>query len=112
MDMSSQLRLLKRRGQMQLHQQYLKSEAYKNQTVREVRNRRLDLLLKGEVPDLSAEPDMDTIDMQDYKFTVGEQVELYNRKQEKLTYMHVEQVLDEMIYCKMLGPIENIQNGN
>lgn len=44
----------------------------KNNVVREVRNRRLEQLIKDMQPDLLAEPDIDLIDMQDYKFVVGE----------------------------------------
>jgi len=64
----------------------LKNEAFKNQAIREARNRRLDALIKNEVADLSQEFDIDLIDMQDYKFIAGEQVEVYNKRLDKLSF--------------------------
>lgn len=55
------------------------------------------MLLKGNAPDLSVEIDADLIDLQDYKFVPGQQVEMYYKKFDRLTYCTVEQVLDEMI---------------
>lgn len=40
--------------------------------------------MKGEIPDLSTEIDIDLVDLQDYKFVVGEVVEYYSRKSEKV----------------------------
>ena len=72
MDPSNNVRLYKKRGNMQLHAQYLKSEAYKNHAVREARLKRLEMLKQNTQPDLSQEPDFDLVDLQDYKFTIGE----------------------------------------
>jgi len=52
------------------------------------------------VPDLAGEVDVDLVDMQDYKFRVGEQVDYYLKKQDRVNIMHIELVLDEMIQVK------------
>jgi len=38
--------------------------------------------------------------MQDHKFVIGEQVDLFHRKYDKVTCFTVENVLDEMIYLR------------
>jgi len=48
MDNTQNLRIYKRRNNMQLHSQFLKSEYYKNIIVREARIKRMELLMKGE----------------------------------------------------------------
>jgi hypothetical protein len=63
MDPSNSIRLYKKRGNMQMHTQYLKAEASRNQVVREARNKRLDMLIKNEAPDLSQEIDIDLLDL-------------------------------------------------
>lgn len=80
MDTSNSIKVFKRRNNMQLHQNFLKSEFVKNLPVREARLKRLELLNKGEIPDMSNEIDMDLVDLQDYKFVPGEIIELYKRK--------------------------------
>jgi hypothetical protein len=57
-------------------------------------------MLEQMVPDLAGEVDVDLVDMQDYKFRVGEQVDYYLKKQDRVNIMHIELVLDEMIQVK------------
>ena len=50
------------------------------------RAKRLQQLIDGTTPDLSQEPDVDLIDLQDYKFVVGEQIEIYQKKNDRLGF--------------------------
>lgn len=45
---------------------------------------------------------MDTFEMQDYKFKIGEQIDIYYRKSDKLRQAEVLHVLDELIQIKYL----------
>jgi len=67
-----------------MQQQYLKSEAIRNQPVRDARLKRLEILLQNKQADLSGEIDIDLVDLQDYKFIPGELFEVYNRKGDKI----------------------------
>lgn len=100
--MDTSLRLLKRRA-IQMNQQHLKQEAFRNNMVRDARNKRLELLALNSQPDLSQEVDMDIVDYQDYKFTRGEQIEIFYRRHERIQFATVEQVLDELIHLKYLN---------
>lgn len=46
---------------------------------------------------------MDIVDYQDYKFTRGEQIEIFYRRHERIQFASVEQVLDELIHLKYLN---------
>ena len=101
--MDSSFRLYKRRA-IQLNQQSLKQEAFRNQLIREARNKRLELLALNNQPDLSKEVDMDIVDLQDYKFEKNDLVEVYTRRFDRIQYASVEQVLDELIQIKYYIP--------
>lgn len=102
-DQQNNLRVFKKRNNLQLNTQYLRNEFSKNTIVRESRLKRMELLIKDVLPDLADERDMDLTDLQDYKFVAGEIIEVYTRKQDKVQQVQVEQVLDEMIQVKYLN---------
>lgn len=61
------------------------------------RLRKMQELKLKQVPDLSAELDLDRMDFQDFKFEVGDVVTIYNRKLDSASTWRVVQVLDEML---------------
>ncbi|CDW78729.1 UNKNOWN [Stylonychia lemnae] len=111
MDATNQLRIFKRRNNMQIHQQQIKNEYFKNISIREARQKRMEQLMKGESPDLSTEIDIDLVDLQDFKFVAGEVIEFYYKKMEKDSPVQVEQVLDELIQVKHINPPVNQIDG-
>ena len=56
------------------------------------------------VPDLSAEPDIDKIDLQDFKFVPGDVVTVLDRKRDESEQWRVVAVLDELISLQSLDP--------
>lgn len=92
---------------MQIHQQQIKNEYFKNICIRDARLKRMEQLMKNEQPDLSGEPDIDLVDLQDFKFVAGEVIEIYYKKMEKDSPVQVEQVLDELIQVKHINPPVN-----
>jgi len=80
MDTSSQVKLYKKKTQYMQYPQYLRSEAYKNQFLQMARNNRLQSILKGNLPAEPLELENWLVDMEDYKFRIGEQFEVYNKK--------------------------------
>jgi hypothetical protein len=61
-------------------------------------------LLSQAVPDLSAEPDTDKIDLQDFKFVAGDVVTVLDRKRDESEQWRVVAVLDELISLQSLDP--------
>lgn len=75
------------------------------------RVKRLQQILDHSVPDLKEEYDIDTSDMQDHKFAVGEFVDQYYKKNDKVINSVVETVLDEMIYSRHVQSNGNAIDG-
>jgi hypothetical protein len=61
------------------------------------RVRRLQELANKQVTDTRNEPDLDRLDMQDFKFLIGDAVSIYDRKREDADQYRVITVLDEMV---------------
>lgn len=55
------------------------------------------------MPDLSGEVDLDLVDYQDYKFTPGEVIEYFNKREDKRYIVQIEIALDEMLFVKHLS---------
>lgn len=68
------------------------------------RVRRMQELVSQAVPDLSAEPDTDKIDLQDFKFVPGDVVTVLDRKRDESEQWRVVAVLDELISLQSLDP--------
>lgn len=66
-----------------MNQNQLRNEYMRSIVMREVRTKRFEMLLKNEC-DNPNDPDLDLIDLQDYKFIVGEIVEIYHRKNDRV----------------------------
>jgi hypothetical protein len=98
MDQTSQVRLYKKKSQYTQYPQYLRNEAYKNQFLQSSRNNRLGMMLKGNLPGDPNELENWLIDMEDYKFRMGEQFEVYQKKSDTIQIMQVELVLDEILH--------------
>jgi len=54
-------------------------------------------LIQKNIPDTSNEPNLDSIDLQDFKFVPGDKVSLYHRKRDTCDNWMVATVLDEML---------------
>ena len=63
------------------------------------------------MPDLSHEPDLDAVDLQDYKFVTGDIITLYHRKRDDGEQWRVGTVLDEILGLQSLeaGKARNAQ---
>lgn len=61
------------------------------------------MILRNQIPAESSELELSLIDMEDYKFVVGETVEIYYKKTDTYQQATVEQVLDEMIQIKYIN---------
>lgn len=61
-------------------------------------------LLSRAAPDISDEPDIDRIDLQDFKFVPGDTVTVLDRKRDESEQWRVVTVLDEMISLQCLEP--------
>lgn len=70
---------------MQIHNNQYKYDSVRAQVMNQYRLKRLIQMLEQKVPDLSGEIDIDTIDMQDYKFRLGDQADYYVKKQDRLS---------------------------
>jgi hypothetical protein len=57
-------------------------------------------MLENQVPDLANEMDVDLMEVQDYKFRIGEIVDVVMRKHDRVNPTTVETVLDEMLSVK------------
>lgn len=68
------------------------------------RVRRVQELANQTVSDLSAEPDIDKIDLQDFKFVPGDVVTVLDRKRDESEQWRVVAVLDELISLQSLDP--------
>ena len=64
---------------------------------------RLKMMQKGDLPSGKDELELSLIDMEDHKFKVGEQFDIYNKKSDSVMQAQVEQVLDEMIQIKYIN---------
>jgi len=56
------------------------------------------MMLKGNLPGDPNELENWLIDMEDYKFRMGEQFEVYQKKSDTIQIMQVELVLDEILH--------------
>ena len=56
------------------------------------------MMLKGNLPGDPNELENWLIDMEDYKFRMGEQFEVYQKKSDTIQLMQVELVLDEILH--------------
>lgn len=61
------------------------------------RVRKLQEMVNKQVTDTKNEPDLDRLDMQDFKFLIGDSVSIYDRKRDDVDQYRVITVLDEMI---------------
>lgn len=61
------------------------------------RVRKLQELVAKQVTDTKNEPDLDRLDMQDFKFLLGDSVSIYDRKRDDADQYRVITVLDEMV---------------
>jgi hypothetical protein len=61
------------------------------------RLRKLQEMAQKQVTDTKNEPDLDRLDMQDFKFLLGDAVSLYDRKRDDADQYRVITVLDEMV---------------
>lgn len=68
--------------------------------MRQARLERFKHLLEGKLSAQVTELEVSIADMEDAKFKVGDQYELYYKKNEYASYVTVEDVLDEMIKVK------------
>lgn len=82
----------------------MKQEAYKNQFVKSGRAERFKQLLEGQLSAQQNELEISIADMEDSKFKVGEQYELYNKRTDYASSFTVDEVLDEMIKVKFHYP--------
>lgn len=86
---NSAIKLFKKRGnfnQLQMHNQMQKMDQTRSLVMASYRNSRLKQMLDNQVPDLSGEIDIDFIDLQDYKFRYGEQIDVLRRKTESVDH--------------------------
>lgn len=60
------------------------------------------MILRGDSPAHQTELETSLFDMEDYKFRVGEQIEVYTRKTDTVQVAEVSLVLDEMLHVKYL----------
>ena len=68
------------------------------------RARKIKELMGQRTPDLTEEPDIDRIDLQDFKFVPGDLITLVSRKLEEGTQWRVIAVLDELISITCVEP--------
>lgn len=68
------------------------------------RLKRMQELIAKQLPDLSQEPDIDRMDLQDFKFIPGDTVYLYSRKLDEATQWKVLAVMDELISLQCTEP--------
>ena len=73
---------------------------------------RLSQLQDQQVLDLSHDLDIDMSDLQDHKFKVGEMVDWYQKKHDRVNHFQVEIVLDEMINCRQVTLTGTPYEGN
>lgn len=86
------------------YQQDNTSSIMKNTASTGYRIQRLNDLVKKTLPDLRNEPDIDKLDMQDYKFVPGDILTMFNRKRDEGEQWRVVTVLDELISIQNLEP--------
>lgn len=80
------------------------TSSMKNTASTGYRIRRLNDLVQKTLPDLRGEPDVDKLDMQDYKFVPGDILTMYHRKRDEGEQWRVVTVLDELISIQNLEP--------
>jgi len=111
-DQPNQVRLYKKRQVYQQYPQYLKNEAFKNQFLKLARIERTKMLLEGKACAGQSELELTLIDLEDFKFKVGDQFELFYRKTDTFAAIVIEEVLDEMIRVRFLNFNQSEGYGN
>lgn len=103
MEHSNQVRLLKKRNNYQQFPQYLKNEAFRNSFLQSARIERVKYLMDGRPTAMPLELEQSLVELEDYKFKIGEQFEIYNKKTDTSQVVEVVDILDEMLRVKYLN---------